>query len=202
MRSDKHMDSWRYPIQDRVLAFARAMRRYVGDVPVAILDPDMVILRRLETTVEPGWGQASRHPAMEADRAKCAQLDWLVPDAMHMPLVDLPWVLSAIDARRLAPVWLEFTERMVEDTSIRSLFGWCLDMWSFCAAAQFLGIAQDVSTRLTCVPGLDEQIGDAWVLHYHLAPVHGFDKRMWLPGDALEPAPGDEPYEALRAALT
>lgn len=201
VRSDTHSESWRYPMLDRVLAFQLAMARYAGDVPVAILDPDMVVLRRLATTVEPGWGQASADPMMEGQRVKAEQLDWLVPDARHMALVDLPWVLSASDARRIAPVWLRFTEAMVQDPSIRSLFGWMLDMWALCAAALSLGIAWDVSKRLTCVPGLDSAIGDAWVLHYHRAPVHGFDKRTWMPGRELRPAPRDEPYEALRAAL-
>lgn len=202
LRFDTHPESWRYPILDRVLAFHRAMHFYAGDQPVAILDPDMVFLRPLEPTVESHWGQASAHPVMEADRkAKAQQLAHLVDDALRMPLVDLPWLLSAGDARRLAPRWLEFTERMVLDPPIRSLFGWMLDMWSFCLAAYSLGIAQDVSTRLTCVPGEDSVIGDAWVLHYHRALVHGFDKRIWMPGDPLEPVPTDEPYEALRSAL-
>lgn len=201
LRFDTHREAWAYPILSRVLAFHRVMRKYEGAEPVAILDPDMVMLRSLETTAEPGWGQATFHPAMEAQRSKAAQLAHLTPDAEHMPLVDLPWVLSADDARRLGPVWLDFTERMVQDPSIRSLFGWMLDMWALCAAAQSLGIAWDTNTRLTCVPGLDEAIGQAWVLHYHLAPVHGFDKRWWQPGEPMEPAPEDEPYEALRAAL-
>lgn len=201
VRYDKHPEAWRYPMLDRVLAFQMAMGRYAGDVPVAILDPDMVILRRLATTVEPGWGQASVDPVMEGQRAKAGQLDYLVPDAKHMTLVDLPWVLSAPDARRIAPVWLRFTERMADDPSIRTLFGWCLDMWALCAAALSLGIAWDVGTRLTCIPGVDSAIGDAWTLHYHRAPVHGFDKRTWQPGRVLRPAPRDEPYEALRAAL-
>jgi hypothetical protein len=199
VRHDRHPDADRYPVLDRVLAFHRAMRSYAGDLPVAVLDPDMVVLRSLETTVEPGWGQATLHPAME--RHKAQQLDWLVADAAHMPLLDLPWVMSARDARRLAPVWLEFTERMVLDPSIRSLFGWMLDMWALCAASLSLGIAWDVSQRLTCVPGEDVAIGDAWVLHYHRAPVHGFDKRTWQPGRPMRPAPRDEPYEALRSAL-
>lgn len=201
VRSDKHPYSWRYPILDRVLAFARAMASYAGDEPVAILDPDMVILRPLEPTVERGWGQAPLHPAMEEQRVKARQLEWLVPDAGHMALVDLPWVLSAEDARRLAPVWLDFTEQMVADPSIRSLFGWWLDQWSISAAALALGIAWDTSERLTCVPGEDAAIGRAWVLHYHRAPVHEFDKRTWQPGDPMVDAPEDEPYAALRAAL-
>lgn len=198
---DKHPESWRYPVLDRVLAFHRAMHFYAGDVPVAVLDPDMVFLRSLEPTVGPCWGQSSLHPAMEQQRVKARQLDWLVPDAEHMTLVDLPWVLSADDARRLAPVWLDFTERMAADPAIRSLFGWWLDQWAISAAALALGIAWDTSQRLTCVPGEDAAIGRAWTLHYHRAPVHEFDKRTWQPGDPMVDVPEDEPYAVLRAAL-
>jgi hypothetical protein len=205
VREDRHPERDRYAILDRVLAFQKCMMEYRGDEPVAIMDPDMVVLRRLVPNVERGWGQATLHlPHMALGAKRARQLEFAVPGCTQMQHLDLPWVLSAQDARLLAPRWLDLTQRMVDDRSVCSLFGWALDMWAYCAVAYGMGVTHDVSVPLACVPGYNPKVRDAWVLHYYDA-VYGFSKRTYRPGDELPPCPEHEPngpYSALRAALS
>lgn len=200
VRSDQHPERWRYSILDRVLSFARAMEEHSGDAPVAICDPDMVVLRRLEPSVSPGRGQATRHQVMH-DRGIAWQLGWAWPGAPgDPPLVDWPVVLHADDARRIAPAWLSLTERVVADVALRDLFSWMADMYVWGAAAHSLGITFDQSVPLRVVPGIDTEVGDAWVVHYHLGPLSpgGFWKRDYVPGVPLaRGVEGDEVYGAL-----
>lgn len=197
--SDRHPRRHEYVILDRVLAFARAMEEYRSAGPVAILDPDMVMVRRFAPNVRAGVGQASDNPALRAMGHE-AQMEWACAGAANQQHLDLPWVLSAEDAVALAPAWLEITERAVADPSVRSLLGWCADMWTYQTAAFSLGISHDVSKRLAVVPGIQREVGDAWVVHF-CRDVAGFDKRTYEPGLELAARPDDPAYEALRGAL-
>lgn len=199
---ESHPDRGLYPILDRVLSFHRAMLAYVGSEPVAILDPDMVLMRPLEPTVTLGRAMGTRHDVLQ-EQGIAWQMGWAVPQSPgSMQLLDWPVVLSADDARRLAPVWLDFAERAVLDPSLRSLFGWVLDMYAYAAAAAHVGIAHDVSQPLRVVPGMQERFGwpTPWVMHYHHW-AYGLDKRTFVPGMRFPMHPTDEVYNALVAAL-
>lgn len=199
VRSDVHPERWRYPILDRVLAFKYALLECT-DVTVAILDPDMVLLRPLEPSVWPGRGLATRHEVME-QQGIAWQLSWVHPAAPGNPrLVDWPVVLAASDAARIAPLWLDITERAARDGAVAGLFGWMLDMYAFAAAAHLAGVALDVSQPLRVVPGHQTRVEGAWVAHYHHC-AHGLDKRTYVPGVKLQPHPEDEVYEAVRHQL-
>jgi len=201
VRSDRHPERSRYVILDRVLAFERAMAIYHGVEPVAILDPDMALVRSFTPSVWARMGQATVHAANWSMREKAEQMEWAAAGASRQQQLDWPAVMSADDAREIAPLWLEFTERLVACPTMRGLFGWTADMWAFGTAAYKLGIGFNLSPRLTVVPGLNQALGEAWVVHYY-DPVPGFDKTTYAPGDEVPAGrAGDEAFAALRAAL-
>lgn len=154
---------------------------------MVIIDPDTIICKSLaDIKVSKGRPVAQRYDYLNNDNALQLLADRFGIKGDLQPL-GMPMIIHRNDLSRLAPVWLDLTEKIRNDPESKKLAGWIAEMHSYCLAAAKVGLKHSISNELADRTPY-KRLADPYVLHYdlrHDCKDFTWDKRDYLNTDLL-----------------
>jgi hypothetical protein len=164
------------------------------DETILLTDPDFVFLRRVSTTVEPGYPIAQRMLYLDVHKhSTIVQRHCRVPDEVQS--IGFPILIHRIDLEILTPLWVAKTEAIRNDSVVREEAGWLAEMWGYVFAAAEFGIrheAQDMAASQ-----MDARVDLPFIHYCHSSESRNgdwrWDKRGFEPGAPVPDPPDDVP---------
>ena len=193
-------DRWcDYPVADRSLAVAQWSRTTDADrcSHVMMVETDYIYVRSPVPEILRPMGQAVgfeyQYIAPRDDNMKRVYREYLAdhpsesePRKYALPRTgNAPSCLNVRDLRAVAPLWAEFVNRTEVPEERRKALGWLRDMYAYDLAAMVAGVEHDVAgtprSPLMAQPPADEELGNAFLLHYTWGPeiYDARDEKLW-----------------------
>lgn len=201
----KHPDTGDdYPPYNRPISIKEYFERGMPQEEyMIIIDPDTIIRKPLnDIPVSRGKPVAQRYDYLYNKNAlSILGKKFLGTDKDLQPL-GMPMIIHKEDLARLAPLWLEYTEKIRQDPECKELSEWVAEMHSYCLAAAHLKLKHTVRNNLADRTPYN-RMDDPYVLHYdlkHKCSNFEWDKRDYMNGDlltgnSLMPTPDNPPNE-------
>ena len=208
-----------YPPYNRPIA----VKEYFEDVYppeefMVVIDPDVIIRKPLDDLpVAQGHPVAQRYDYLHNNDAINKLAKRFNMKAEDLQPIGMPYIIHRDDLKRLAPLWLEYTEKIRNDPEAKEWSGWIAEMHSYTLAAAALGLKHTIRDDLADRTPY-ETVKDPYVLHYdlrHDCKDFTWDKRDFLNTDLLTkngdtlPVPKSPPndrflevFEVLNESLT
>lgn len=154
---------------------------------LVIIDPDTVICKPLDD-LNPQLGKpvAQRYEYLMNKNA-LTKLGEIFGVETGLQPIGMPMIIHREDLARIAPLWVELTEKIRNDPAAKEIAGWVAEMHSYCLASAALGLEHTVRDDLADRIPYD-RVADPYILHYDLKHQHAnfvWDKRNYLSTDML-----------------
>jgi len=134
------------------------------DTFLVIIDPDTIILKPLDD-LNPQLGRPVAQLYEYLNNENVLQKLATEYGCTGVQAVGMPIIIHAQDLKQLAPLWLDYTEKL--RSRQRSMVGWIAEMYSYCLAAADLKLKHTVRNDLSSRPPY-KNVVDPYILHYDL----------------------------------
>jgi len=155
---------------------------------IVIIDPDQIVKKPMDN-LNPVLGR----PVAQEVGFAMTDLDKVVNffgfKIDQVDKVSVPIIIHQNDLRRIAPLWLLYTELIRQVPRMHKVAGWIAEMYGYMLAAAKLGIRHTLRKDLG--DRIPYSVKDSYSLHYDLAHESKdkkikWDKRSYMKDDVLK----------------